>query len=76
MITRNNNRREIAWGEENRIQEITDNGKTTSYWYDDAGECVFKRGSQGEMAYASQFYVIRGGSVATKHFFIGAGADC
>lgn len=68
----NNNRREIIWDEENRIQSTIDNGKATTYKYNDAGERVLKIGAQGETVYVNQFYIIRGGSTARKHYFAGA----
>ncbi len=64
-------RRTIAWDEENRIREIRDNGRTTAFVYDDAGERVIKRGEQGETAYVNQFWTVRNRSVATKHVFVG-----
>ena len=30
--------RQITWDEENRVQEISDNGSTTEFKYDDSGE--------------------------------------
>ena len=68
----NGTRRTIVWDEENRIQSISDNGATTTYKYNDAGERIFKVGAQGETVYVNQFYVIRGGQVATKHVFGGS----
>ena len=52
----NGTRRTIVWDEENRIQEVSDNGHTKTYKYDDAGERVIKRGPQGETAYVNQFF--------------------
>ena len=60
------------WDEENRIQSVADNGATTTYKYNDAGERIFKVGAQGETVYVNQFYVIRGGQVASKHVFGGS----
>jgi RHS repeat-associated protein len=68
----NGTRRTITWDEENRIQSVADNGATTTYKYNDAGERIFKVGAQGETVYVNQFYVIRNGQVATKHIFSGA----
>lgn len=68
----NGTRRTIAWDEENRIQSIKDNGHEKSYWYDDAGERVIKRGPQGETVYVNQWYSIRDRSIATKHVFVGS----
>ncbi len=59
------------WDEENRIQEIHDNGRTSEYKYNDAGERVIKRTEQGETAYVNQFWTIRNKSVGTKHVFVG-----
>jgi RHS repeat-associated protein len=68
----NGTRRTIVWDEENRIQSIADNGSTTNYKYNAAGERVIKRGSHGETVYVNQFFVIRNGSNATKNVFVGA----
>jgi len=64
-------RRTIVWNEENRVQQISDNGQTTTFVYDDSGQRVIKRGKQGETAYVNQFWTVRNRSVATKHFFVG-----
>lgn len=64
-------RRTIVWDDENRIRQISDNGRTTRFVYDDAGERVIKRGAQGETAYVNQFWTVRNRSVATKHIFAG-----
>jgi RHS repeat-associated protein len=62
----------LDWDEENRLQEISDNGHTTTFKYDDAGERVIKRGAHGETAYVNQFWTVRNRSVATKHVFVGS----
>src|SRR5262249_55314858 len=67
----NGQRRTIVWDEENRVRQISDNGRTTEFVYDDAGQRVIKRGAQGETAYVNQFWSVRNGSVATKHIFVG-----
>jgi RHS repeat-associated protein len=64
-------RRTIVWDEEDRIQEIADNGRTTRYKYDDGGQRVIKRGAQGETAYINQFWTARNRSIGTKHIFVG-----
>ncbi len=67
----NGTRRTIVWDEENRIQSVADNGRTQTYKYDDAGERVIKRGSQGETAYVNQFFTVRNREVSTTHVFAG-----
>ena len=67
----NGTRRTIVWDEENRIQEVSDNGHTKTYKYDHAGERVIKRGPQGETAYVNQFFTMRNREVGTKHVFAG-----
>jgi YD repeat-containing protein len=67
----NGTRRTIVWDEENRIQSVADNGRTRTYKYDDAGERVIKRGSQGETAYVNQFFTVRNREVSTMHVFAG-----
>jgi len=68
---KNGTRRTIVWDAENRIQSIFDNGHEKTYKYDAAGERVIKRGPQGETVYVNQFFVIRNGSVASKHVYAG-----
>ncbi|WP_420209289.1 SpvB/TcaC N-terminal domain-containing protein [Candidatus Electronema sp. JC] len=69
----NGTRRTIVWDEENRIQEISDNGHTMRYAYNDAGERVIKTGPQGETVYVNQFYSVRNREVGSKHVFVGTG---
>jgi RHS repeat-associated protein len=64
-------RRTIVWDEENRIQSISDNGRETTYKYDDAGQRVIKRGPQGETAYVNQFFSIRNRTIGTKQIYAG-----
>lgn len=63
--------RTIVWDEENRVQEISDNGYSTEFKYDDAGMRVIKRTEQGETIYANQFWTVRNKDVGTKHVFVG-----
>ena len=67
----NGQRRTIIWDEENRIQSIIDNGKTSTYKYNDQGERAIKRTGQGETVYVNQWYVIRDREVGEKHVFAG-----
>ncbi len=67
----NGTRRTIIWNEENRVQEIDNNGQKTYFLYDDAGERVIKRGQHGETVYINRFYAIRNGELGTKHVFAG-----
>jgi RHS repeat-associated protein len=69
---RNGTRRDIAWDEDNRIRSIADNGDTSRYVYDDAGQRVIKVSKQGETAYINQYYVVRNRSIVSKHIFAGA----
>ncbi|MDM8564425.1 SpvB/TcaC N-terminal domain-containing protein [Candidatus Halobeggiatoa sp. HSG11] len=64
--------RQLIWDDENRIQKIIDNSREFTYKYNAAGERVFKVGPQGETVYVNQFFVIRNGSVASKHVFAGS----
>ncbi|HEX7765533.1 MAG TPA: RHS repeat-associated core domain-containing protein, partial [Nitrospira sp.] len=64
-------RRTIVWDDENRAHQISDNGQTTAFVYDDSGQRVIKRGKQGETAYINQFWTVRNRSVGTKHIFVG-----
>ncbi len=67
----NGTRRVITWNEENRVKQIDDNGKSTYFLYDDAGERVVKRGQHGESIYVNRFFSIRNGELGTKHVFAG-----
>ena len=69
--TETSDRRIITWDEENRITSIADKGKTSVYTYDDKGQRVTKRNDQGEVAYISQFYTVRNGSIPSKHIYAG-----
>jgi RHS repeat-associated protein len=68
---RNGQRRNILWNEENRVKEIQDNGKSSYYLYDDAGERVLKRGQHGETFYINRFFTIRNGELGTKSIYAG-----
>jgi hypothetical protein len=68
---RSGQRRTILWNEENRIKEIQDNGKSSYYLYDDAGERVLKRGQHGETFYINRFFTIRNGELGTKSIYAG-----
>jgi RHS repeat-associated protein len=63
-------RRTIVWDEENRMQSISDNGRTTTFKYNDVGQRIIKRGAQGETAYINQYWTIRNRQVGTKHVYI------
>src|SRR5438093_5409270 len=67
----NGTRRTITWDEENRIQNIADNGQTKDYKYDDQGQRMIKRGPQGETVYVNQFFTDRPGANGTKHIYAG-----
>ena len=67
----NGKRRTIIWNEENRVKEIADNGKSTYFLYDDAGERVLKRGQHGETFYINRFYSIKNGELGTKSVYAG-----
>ena len=62
--------RRIVWDEENRIQEIADNGRTSRYKYDEDTNRVVKRGPGGETLYINQWYVANNGR-NSKHVFAG-----
>jgi YD repeat-containing protein len=72
MHDENGTQRAIVWDEENRIQSVTDGGQEVAYKYDHSGNREIKSSSQGETAYVNQYFVIRNGSVASKHFFAGS----
>ncbi|MGH9893456.1 MAG: RHS repeat domain-containing protein, partial [bacterium] len=67
----NGTRRTIVWDDENRIQEVSDQGHVKTYKYDDQGNRLIKRGPQGETVYVNQFYTQRPGATGTKHIYAG-----
>lgn len=67
----NGQRRTIAWDEENRLQSLSDNGRTETYTYDDAGTRVIKRGPQGETVYVNPYFTVRNGQLGTKNVYMG-----
>ncbi len=67
----NGTRRTITWDDENRIQNVADNGQTKDYKYDDKGDRMIKRGPQGETVYVNQFFTQRPGATGTKHIYAG-----
>jgi RHS repeat-associated protein len=67
----NGTRRTIIWDDENRIQEVSDQGHVKTYKYDDQGQRIIKRGPQGETVYVNQFYTQRPGATGTKHVYAG-----
>ncbi len=67
----NGGKRTILWDEENRIEEIADQGNTSTYKYDDQGQRAVKSGSNGEVAYINPFYVVRNSAIPTKHVYAG-----
>lgn len=70
---KNGTKRTILWNEENRAEEIADNGHVKTYKYDDQGNRTIKRGPQGETVYVNQFYTQRPGATGTKHVYAGTG---
>ncbi len=68
---RSGQRRQLLWTEENRLREVSDNGRTTTFRYNAAGERVVKRGRFGETVWINQFWTIRNAEVASKHVFAG-----
>lgn len=65
-------RRSLVWDEEDRIRSISDNGRTTSFVYDHAGVRTIKSGPRGETVYASPEWVVRSGTIATSHVYVGS----
>jgi RHS repeat-associated protein len=67
----NGQRRDLTWNEEDRLKSMSDDGHTSSYLYDANGTRTHKRVENGQTIYVNQFYSIKNGEVATKHFFVG-----
>ena len=63
-------RRVITWDEENRVVAVEDNGRDTSFVYDDAGERKIKKG-HSETAYVNQHFTLKSRNVGTKHVWLG-----
>jgi RHS repeat-associated protein len=53
--TKNNQRRDILWDEENRMRAIANNGTTHHYMYDASGERVIKSTGDGQTIYINGF---------------------
>ena len=64
-------RRGLTWNEEDRLSSLSDDGHNSSYLYDAQGTRTHKRVENGLTIYVNQFYSIKNGQVATKHFFAG-----
>ncbi len=52
-------RRSLVWDDDDRVLNISDNGRTTQFVYDHGGQRVFKIGAQGETAYAARPRTLR-----------------
>lgn len=65
--TANTLTRNLVWDEEKRIRSITDSSGTQKYLYDANGDRVYIGGNSSETAYVNAFFVVRDGSVASKH---------
>ncbi len=68
--TKNNNRRDILWDEENRIRAIADNGKTHHYLYDASGERVIKSTGDGQAIYINGFPMGGSGTVGSYTMYV------
>jgi RHS repeat-associated protein len=69
--TDNATQRTLRWDGANRLQSLSDNGRTTRYAYDAEGQRVLKDGPGGRTAYLNRYYSVQNGAVATKHIFAG-----
>jgi RHS repeat-associated protein len=61
--------RVMAWDEENNLRSVTDNGVSVQFRYDASGTRTHRSSAQGVSQYASQWYSVRNGTLATKHIF-------
>ncbi len=68
--TKNNNRRDILWDEENRIRALADNGKTHHYMYDASGERVIKSTGDGQAIYINGFPMGGSGTVGNYTMYV------
>ncbi len=68
--TRNNQRRNILWDEENRIRAIAENGSTHHYMYDASGERVIKATGDGQAIYINGFPMGGSGTVGNYTMYV------
>lgn len=68
--TKNNNKRDILWDEENRIRALADNGKTHHYMYDASGERVIKSTGDGQAIYINGFPMGGSGTVGSYTMYV------
>ncbi|HMB55425.1 MAG TPA: deaminase domain-containing protein, partial [Thermoanaerobaculia bacterium] len=62
-------RRTVTWNERNRATSVADQGRTTRFLYDAAGQRTNKRGSLGETVYVNEWFSIRNGTIGSKQVF-------
>jgi RHS repeat-associated protein len=63
--------RTLTWDEENRVASEVDRGFTNTYLYNDQGDRTHKRRTLIETVYVNPYYVIRSGTLQTKHVMLG-----
>jgi len=68
--TKNNQRRNILWDEENRIRAIAENGTTHHYIYDASGERVIKATGDGQAIYINGFPMGGSGTVGNYTMYV------
>ncbi|MHB8254361.1 MAG: RHS repeat-associated core domain-containing protein [Acidiferrobacter sp.] len=69
--TQNGTDRTLTWDDENRIEEIQDNGHTDRYVYNATGRRIIKRGPQGITVYVNPWYTVRNGTIVTRCVYAG-----
>ncbi|PSK80959.1 RHS repeat-associated protein [Prolixibacter denitrificans] len=68
--TKNNNRREILWDEENRMRALADNGVAYHYMYDASGDRVIKASGDGQAVYVNGFPMGGSGTVGSYTMYV------
>jgi RHS repeat-associated protein len=68
--TKNNQRRDILWDEENRMRAIADNGVAHHYMYDASGQRVIKATGDGQAVYVNGFPMAGSGTVGNYTMYV------
>ena len=68
--TKNKQRRDILWDEENRIRALAENGSTHHYMYDASGQRVIKATGDGQTIYINGFPMGGSGTVGNYTMYV------
>jgi RHS repeat-associated protein len=63
--------RRTVWDDEDRLDQLFENGGWQAYAYDDLGDRMVRTGLDGKTVYANEYLTVTNGAFATKHVFAG-----